>query len=199
VLAPAPSAPGLEVAQTGAWIMEDPSPLSPAVEAFLDGEPPVYVGLGSMPAGEGTGRALIQAARAVGRRVIVSRGWAELSLIDDAPDCIAVGDVNHQRLFPRLAAVVHHGGAGSTTAAARAGAPQVVAPMFADQFYWGRQVRRLGLGAVLPPGGLAVESLAQALTAALDPSVAARAKAVAPEISSNGAAAAARRLIEAYG
>ena len=64
-----------------------------------------------------------------------SRGWARLAPIDDAPDCITIDDVNHQALFARVAAVVHHSGAGTTAAAARAGAPQVVVPMFSDQFY----------------------------------------------------------------
>ena len=139
-LAPAPSTPGMHVVQTGAWILPDSSALAPELEAFLDaGEPPVYLGFGSMPAAEGTSRTLIDAARAAGRRVILSQGWAELGLVDDAPDCLAIGDVNQQALFPRVAAVVHHGGAGTTTAAARAGVAQVAVPMFGDQFYWGRR------------------------------------------------------------
>ena len=79
---------------------------------------------------------MIQAARALGRRAIVSRGWADLSLVDDEPDCLAIGEVNLQALFTRVAAVVHHGGAGTTTAAALAGAPQVVIPQHYDQHYW---------------------------------------------------------------
>ena len=65
----------------------------------------------------------------------VSRGWADLALIDDRGDCLVVGDVNHQALFRRVVAVVHHGGAGTTTTAARAGLPQVVVPHIADQPY----------------------------------------------------------------
>ena len=74
------------------------------------------------------------------------RGWAGLELVDDAPDCIAVGDVSHELLFPRVAAVVHHGGAGTTAAAARAGVPQVITPMFGDQSTGPAASSSLGLG-----------------------------------------------------
>src|SRR5690606_34821103 len=96
---------------------------SAELEAFLDGgEPPVYFGFGSMRAPEGLSRVMIESARALGRRAIVSRGWADLSLLDDQPDCLLVGEVNQQALFERVSAVVHHGGAGTTTVAARVGA-----------------------------------------------------------------------------
>jgi vancomycin aglycone glucosyltransferase len=193
VLAPAPPTPGIEVMQTGAWILPDAAPLAPELEAFLAaGEAPVYLGFGSMPVANGTSGMLIAAARAAGRRVILSQGWADLAPIDDAPDCIAIGEVNQQALFPRVAAVVHHGGAGTTTAAARAGAPQVVVPMFNDQFYWGRRVRDLGVGTTV--AGLDAEPLASALCEVLEPAVAARASAMAGTVSADGAAIAARRL-----
>jgi vancomycin aglycone glucosyltransferase len=83
-LAPSP-APERPVYQPGAWIVPDERPLAPELEAFLEaGEPPVYFGLGSMPAPEGLGEAMIASARAVGRRAIVSRGWADLALVDAA-------------------------------------------------------------------------------------------------------------------
>jgi vancomycin aglycone glucosyltransferase len=114
-------------------------------------------------------RAAAQAARALGRRVIVSRGWAELSLVDDGTDCLAIGEVNQQALFTRVAAVVHHGGAGTTTAAARAGAPQIVIPQHYDQHYWARRVAELGIGTAHVPGTPTAESLASALEHALQP------------------------------
>ena len=89
---------------------------------------------------------MIESARALGRRAIVRRGWAELSLIGDGSDCLSIGEVNQQALFKRVAAVVHHGGAGTTTAAARAGAPQVVIPQHYDQPYWAQRVQQLGVG-----------------------------------------------------
>ena len=196
-LAPLPSTPGKEVFQTGAWMLADSSPLPAELEAFLDGgEPPVYCGFGSMPASDGTSRTLIDAARALGRRAILSRGWAELAPIDDAPDCIAIGEVNHQALFPRVAAVVHHGGAGTTTAAARAGTPQVIAPMFSDQFYWAERTSALRIGAPLHGGILTTEELTAALQDALGPAISGRAHALAAAIAIDGAVTAARRRVD---
>jgi vancomycin aglycone glucosyltransferase len=127
VLAPWLQPASLDVRQTGAWILRDERPLSSDLEAFLDaGEPPVYIGLGSLTAPNDFARIAIEAARAHGRRVLMLRGWAELALIDTQDDCFLIGEVNQQALFPRVAAVVHHGGAGTTTAAACAGAPQVM-------------------------------------------------------------------------
>ncbi|MDC3960467.1 glycosyltransferase [Polyangium jinanense] len=192
VLGPQPATPGRKVTQTGAWILADQAPLEPALDAFLAaGEPPVYVGFGSMPVDQQTGRIVIEAVRAAGRRVVLSQGWAELGLIDGASDCIAIGDVNQQALFPRVAAVVHHGGAGTTTTAARAGVPQVIVPMFSDQPYWASRVRALGIGTSVARGALSAESLRPALRDALDPGVAARAAAIAGTVAVNGTAVAA--------
>ena len=107
-LAPWPDPDGA-VFQTGAWMMEDDRPLAPELETFLaHGEPPIYFGFGSMRAPPEVARAMIQAARALGRRAIVYTGWADLSVADHEPECLVLGgDVNQQALFPRLAAVVH--------------------------------------------------------------------------------------------
>ncbi|MEV4508547.1 glycosyltransferase [Dactylosporangium sp. NPDC049525] len=199
-LGPAPATPGMDVTQTGAWLLPDPDPLPPPLQAFLDGgDPPVYVGFGSMPMPPDTGRILIDAARAAGRRVVLSQGWAELGPVDDGADCIAVGDVNQQALFPRVAVAVHHGGAGTTVAAARAGVPQVVVPIFSDQFYWAARVATLGIGTSVPPGVLSTGTLAAALHEALLPAVEERAGATAWEVSTDGAAVAARLLVAAAG
>ena len=164
ILAPWPGSPDLDVVQTGAWILPDERPLPADLEAFLDaGTPPVYVGFGSMRAPEDAARVAIEAIRAQGRRAIVSRGWADLALIDDRDDCFAVGEVNHQALFGRVAAVVHHGGAGTTTTAARAGAPQVVVPQMADQPYWAGRVADLGIGVAHDGPTPTIESLSAAL------------------------------------
>ena len=194
-LATAPATPGRKILQTGAWVLADRTPLPADLEAFLDsGDSPIFVGLGSMPASVDVSRPLIGAARAVGRRIIVSRGWAELDVIDDAGDCLAIGDVSHALLFPRVAAVVHHGGAGTTAAAARAGVPQVVTPMFGDQPYWAGRVVELGLGATVSYAAITEESLTNALRHALDAAVAARARAFAAEVRSDGITIAARHL-----
>jgi vancomycin aglycone glucosyltransferase len=194
-LAPVPATPGRKIFQTGAWVLPDRTPLPAELRGFLDsGDSPVLVGFGSMPAAEGVSRPLIGAARAVGRRVLLSKGWAGLELIDDAADCLALGDVSHELLFPRVAAVVHHGGAGTTAAAARAGSPQVVAPMFGDQLYWAGRVAELGIGTTTSHSAMTEESLARALRHVLDPAVAARARAFAGQVRSDGAAVAAREL-----
>ena len=156
--------------RTGAWILPDERPLPAELEAFLDaGTPPVYVGFGSMRAPKDIARVAIEAIRALGRRALVSRGWAGLALIDDRDDCFAVGEVNQQALFGRVAAVVHHGGAGTTTAAARVGAPQVVVPQMADQPYWAGRVAGLGIGTAHDGPAPTTGSLSAAIRTALTP------------------------------
>jgi vancomycin aglycone glucosyltransferase len=197
-LGPWPDPADEAVVQTGAWILPDERPLSPELEAFLDaGEPPIYFGFGSIRAPEDLGQVVIKSARALGRRAIVSRGWADLSLVDDEPDCLAIGEVNQQVLFKRVAAVVHHGGAGTTTAAARAGAPQVVIPQVYDQHYWAQRVHHLGIGAAHAPSTPTTDSLTSALRHARKPDVVARAQSLAAAVRSDGAQAAARRLMAA--
>jgi UDP:flavonoid glycosyltransferase YjiC (YdhE family) len=184
--------------QTGAWILPDARPLPAGLEAFLDaGTPPVYVGFGSMPMSTATdiARITVEAARAQGRRVLVSRGWAGLGPVDGSDDCLAVGDVNHQALFRRVAAVVHHGGAGTTTTAARAGAPQVVVPQFVDQPHWAARVAELGIGAAHDGPTPTFDSLSAALGTVLTAGTEARAKAVAATIRTDGAAVAAKLLL----
>ncbi|KAA5830602.1 glycosyltransferase [Saccharopolyspora hirsuta] len=184
---PVPGDPG--VLQTGAWLLPDERPLPAELESFLDaGEPPVYFGLGSRSAAaEDIDREMVEAARALGRRAIVSRGWAELSPPDGGADCISIGDTNHRALFQRVAAVVHHGGAGTTTTAARAGAPQVLLPRVYDQHYWADRVSQLGIGT-------AQDELITALSRVLEPDVADRAAATAAAVRTDGALVAARHL-----
>ncbi|MGK5543263.1 glycosyltransferase [Streptomyces sp. URMC 127] len=202
VLDPWRGNPGFDVVQTGAWILPDERPLPDELVAFLDaGDPPVYVGFGSMPlhAAKDAARVAVEAIRAQGRRAVLSRGWADLSLIDDRDDCFAVGEVNHQALFRRVAAVVHHGGAGTTTTATQAGAPQVVVPQAADQPYWAGRVAELGIGAAHDGPVPATESLSAALRTALAPETRARATAVAATIRTDGAAVAAKQLLDMIG
>jgi vancomycin aglycone glucosyltransferase len=196
-LGPWPEPDVTDVVQTGAWIVPDERPLSAGLEAFLEaGEPPVYFGLGSMRApGEDVGPVMVKAARVLGRRAIVSRGWADLPLEDDGPDCLLIGEVNHQALFQRVAAVVHHGGAGTTTAAARAGAPQVVVPQRYDQHYWAQRVGDLGIGVAHQAGMPTADSLATALNRAVQPDVTARARSTATTVRTDGAQVAALAVV----
>ncbi|MDX3642563.1 glycosyltransferase [Streptomyces sp. MB09-02B] len=197
-----PSSPGLGVVQTGTWIVPDERPLPDGLTAFLDaGAPPVYVGFGSIAIGgsEDVARASVEAIRAHGRRVILSRGWAELAHLDDRDDCFVVGEANHHALFRRVAAVVHHGGAGTTTTATWAGAPQVVVPQGADQPYFAGRVAELGIGVAHEGPTPTSESLSAALKVALAPETAARAAEVAGMVLPDGAVRAARRLLDTYG
>ena len=162
--------------------------------SWTRGEPPVYFGFGSIRAPQGLSAAMIDAARAVGRRAIVSRGWAELSPTDNEPDCFAIGEVNLQELLARVAAAVHHGGAGTTTTAALAGAPQVVIPQVYDQHYWAQRIQQLGIGVAHAPGTPTADSLAAALDVALRPNVARQARTLAAAIRLDGAEAAAIRV-----
>jgi vancomycin aglycone glucosyltransferase len=199
-LLPAEGTTDLDLVQTGAWILPDDRPLPADLVAFLDaGEPPVYVGFGSMAshAPKDIARVAIEASRAHGRRVLLARGWANLTPIDDAADCLTVGDVNQQALFGRVAAVVHHGGAGTTTTAARAGAPQVVVPQIADQPRWAARVAELGIGVAHDGPTPTVGSLSAALTTALTPETRARARAVAGTIRTDGTTVAAKLLLDA--
>jgi vancomycin aglycone glucosyltransferase len=189
----------LDVVHTGAWILPDERPLAAELMAFLDaGTPPVYVGFGSMRhVSEDVARVAIEAIRAQGRRALVGRGWADLALIDDRDDCLAIGEVNQQELFGRVAAVVHHGGAGTTTTATRAGVPQVVVPQAGDQAYWAGRVAELGIGAAHDGPTPTTESLSAALKTALTPESRARATAVAAAIRTDGATVAATLLLDA--
>ncbi|WP_328869336.1 glycosyltransferase [Streptomyces sp. NBC_00287] len=200
VLDPWNGAPELDVVQTGAWVVPDLAPLPAELTAFLDaGAPPVYVGFGSMPmhGSADVAQVAVEAVRAQGRRLLLSRGWADLTSVDDQDDCFVVGDVNHQALFGRVAAVVHHGGAGTTTTATRSGAPQVVVPQLADQPYWAGRVADLGIGVAHDGPTPTFESLSAALQVALAPETTARAKDVAERVRTDGTTAAAKLLLDA--
>jgi vancomycin aglycone glucosyltransferase len=162
-----PPGVALRAVQTGYMHLGQPAQLDGEVEAFLDaGPPPVYVGFGSMPVAhpERMGRLLEDAARTTGRRFVVASGWGGPKGTARQGDCLFVDDVPHALLFPRVAAVVHHGGAGTVATAARAGVPQIVLPYMSDQFLWRSQVVRLGLG---PGAGLLRMLSARSLSKAL--------------------------------
>jgi UDP:flavonoid glycosyltransferase YjiC (YdhE family) len=167
MIAPAPREHGVAVAQTGPLLLEDPRPLSSETSAFLEaGPPPVYLGFGSMsdPHPERTTRRLLEAVRRAGVRAVISRGWAGLGAAQ-APEGVRFLDVEpHAALFPRCAGVVHHGGAGTTHAAALAGVPQVVMPQILDQFFWRHRTLALGVNPrIVPRYGDDPEPLAEAL------------------------------------
>ena len=186
----------IDAVQPGACILPDERPLPDGLEAFLQaGPPPVYVGFGSIAVAEETARAAIEAIRAHGRRVVIAQGWAELVPIDDWDDCFAIGEVNQQALFARVAAAMHHGGAGTTIAAVRAGTPQVIVPQIGDQPYWARRIAELGMGAAHDGPTPTTETLSAALKIALAPQVRVRAAEMAEEVRGDGAMQAAKWLV----
>jgi len=142
------------------------------LEAFLAaGPPPVYVGFGSMtdPDPDATTALILAAVERAGCRAVLSSGWARLGGGPLPESVFRVGPVDHQRLFPRVAAVVHHGGAGTTTTSARAGVPQLLVPHGVDQFYWAARVQALGVaGPPVPRHRLRAARLGDALRAVLD-------------------------------
>jgi sterol 3beta-glucosyltransferase len=154
---------------TGYWFLNRLNEWKPSAElkAFLDeGESPVYVGFGSM-AGRNPRRIaniVIEALQQVNVRGIIATGWGGLAL-DDLPERIfGIDKVPHDWLFPHMAAVVHHGGAGTTAAGLRAGCPTIICPFFGDQPYWGRRVHSLGVGSKpIPQKKMTVEKLASAI------------------------------------
>ena len=134
--------------QTGYMILPSQSELPKDVEQFIsDGEPPIYIGFGSNPVSrpEKIGDIFNEVAISTGQRLIVSKGWANLSERNTS-EIIYVDEMPFDLLFPRLAAIVYHGGTGTMAAAARAGIPQIAFPFMADQFENHKQIFRLGIG-----------------------------------------------------
>jgi len=167
VLAPLPKDTPVPVRTLGVFHDHEADPLPEKLEHFLAaGEKPVYVGFGSMtdPDPGATTRLIVEAVEQAGARAIVSRGWAGLGNAALPAEIIEIGPVCHAALFPRCAAVVHHGGAGTTARATRAGVPQIIVPHLLDQYWWGHRAQSLGLApAALPRTGLAAGQLADAL------------------------------------
>jgi sterol 3beta-glucosyltransferase len=164
---------GDHVRVTGYWFPEDQAWRPPeALVRFIEhGNPPVFIGFGSMPVKEPR-RTLELIAQALGRcglRGVVGAGWGSL-------DQYAVPDHLHilryapyDWLFPRMAAVLHHGGSGTTGFALRAGIPSMVVPFLFDQYFWGSQTARLGVGPrPIPFGRLSSARLAAALDVLLE-------------------------------
>jgi len=180
---------------TDAWILDvESAVLDDRLAAFLALDPPpVYVGFGSMVAKHVPALAdhALAAVRAVGRAAIVASGWSDLGRgVEPGDDVLVMRAVPHQLVLPRVAAAVHHGGAGTTTAAARAGVPQIVLPHILDQFYWAHRVAELGLGPrALPVALVTADILAERLHAAVEePRYARRAAALAERLAGrNGA------------
>jgi sterol 3beta-glucosyltransferase len=154
---------------TGYWFLDEANDWTPpaALLDFLDrGIPPIYIGFGSMGSRnpEQTADLVLEAIAMTGQRAILQSGWGGL-IKHDLPDNVFIVDsISHSWLFPRVAAVVHHGGAGTTSAGLRAGVPTIIIPFFGDQPFWGRRVAELGVGTEpIPRKQLTAKKLATAI------------------------------------
>lgn len=158
--------------QTGFWFYDDGAAFPDDVARFLDdGDAPVYVGFGSMPVKDPAARtrAIVQGLVESGQRGLLSAGWGGLGAdVELPPTILRIGSVPHARLFPRCKAVVHHCGAGTTAAAARAGVPQIPVPHAFDQPTWARCLRERGVAAVTLPRDFDGKALAAAVRATVD-------------------------------
>jgi sterol 3beta-glucosyltransferase len=137
------------------------------LEDFLAaGPPPVYAGFGSMPRQDQIRilATVVEAARLAGQRAVIGKFWEEPSGFSDSDDIFFIKKYPHLKLFPHMAAVIHHGGAGTTAASAASGAPQIIVPHILDQYYWGHQVCRANLGPKpIWRAGLSARKLAAAI------------------------------------
>jgi UDP:flavonoid glycosyltransferase YjiC (YdhE family) len=198
---PADWRPGLEV--VGYW-WPAASPgwrPSPLLVDFLDaGPPPVYVGFGSMVGGDDRFRTLVTAAlrRAGVRGVIQVDDGAEQPVRAVSADVITIGEAPHDWLFPRMAALVHHAGCGTTAAGLRAGVPAVPIPMMADQPFWAARLAVLGVSPdTVPAGRLDEVRLAAAIRSAVtERGFADRARSIAARLAAEDGAGAVVRAVE---
>lgn len=158
---------------TGFWFLDSASdwtPSSALMEFLQGGSPPVYIGFGSMSNRnpEETADLCLQALAQTQQRAIMLSGWGGLHKANLPDTVFMVDSVPHSWLFPRVGAVVHHGGAGTTAAGLRAGIPSIIIPFFGDQPFWGQRVAELGVGPEpIPRKKLTVERLAKAIQKAL--------------------------------
>lgn len=165
---------------TGYWFLDNPQTRwtpDPELKAFIeskDSRPIVYIGFGSIIVSDPLKitRVIIESVLLSNVRAIVSKGWSsrlnqgaaneEADMLSRHPGTIiGVQSVPHDWLFPKIRAVVHHGGAGTTAAGLRAGRPTIIKPFFADQFFWGERVEEMGIGRCIK--NLTVDALSAAL------------------------------------
>ncbi len=163
-----------DVHMHGCWFLPAPQAWQPPpglVDFIQSGPAPVYIGFGSMVYKNAPrfGQAVAQAVRQVEARAVLSCGWGGLQL-EGGPqaDLFLIEDAPHAWLLPQMAAVVHHGGAGTTAAGLLAGCPAVVAPYMQDQPFWAQRLYALGASPKpLPQSRLTARSLAERLEAVL--------------------------------
>ncbi|MAP96158.1 MAG: UDP-glucose--sterol glucosyltransferase [Ponticaulis sp.] len=166
---PEPNDWGPNHCMTGYWFLDHEADWTPSevLQSFLQaGPPPVYIGFGSMAGKkpEQLAEIAVSALQKSGQRGLIATGWGGLKPSDLPETILQIDHAPHDWLFPQMACVVHHGGAGTTAAGLRAGVPSVITPFMGDQPYWADRVATLGVGPKgIPQKKLTTENLAEAI------------------------------------
>ncbi|MDH4412024.1 MAG: glycosyltransferase [Rhizobium sp.] len=192
---------------TGPWVLRAPSEYKPSLELttfLLSGPKPIYVGFGSMTNidANALARTVTRVASKTGRRFVLATGWGGLESeeIAECPLIHVVQHVPHDWLMPLMAAAIHHGGAGTTIAAARAGIPSIVVPVFGDQPFWASRLQRLGAAPpAIPRSQLTEARLQRALSAVEDPAMRRAAQALGERLKLEAGVETAISTLEAWG
>lgn len=149
VISKVPQDVAVSFSQVGYMHLSQPVESSSELNAFLEaGPPPVYAGFGSMPMHDQIANVakIVRAVKMSGTRVVIAKFWEGPTDFSDDKDVFFIQKYPHLQLFPRMAAVIHHGGAGTTASAAISGVPQIIVPHILDQYYWGNQIYQSHLG-----------------------------------------------------
>jgi UDP:flavonoid glycosyltransferase YjiC (YdhE family) len=190
------------ISVTGFWYLDPPPTWQPParlVHFLEEGAPPVYVGFGSMSScrPQETADTVVAALQQAGLRGIMLSGWAGLKPSQLPDTVLQIDEAPHSWLFPQVAAVVHHGGAGTIAAALRAGVPQVSVPFSGDQPFWTHTISELGVAPPpIPHKRLNERKLAEAVTTATtDTNIRAKAAAVGAQVRAENGVARAVELV----
>lgn len=165
---PSPADWGKQVHSTGYWLLDEPTWSPPAdLSAFLaTGNPPIFIGFGSMVTADSKAltETIIEAVEISGQRAIISSGWANLGGAQLSDRIFNAQYSPYTWLFPKMSAIIHHGGSGTTGLALRSGVPSMVVPFGADQHFWGQRTQQLGVGAApIPIKHLTANNLADSI------------------------------------
>ncbi|MBN2502179.1 MAG: glycosyltransferase family 1 protein [Anaerolineales bacterium] len=205
IVSPKPPDWGDHIHVCGYWFLDPAPQWQPPAQliSFLEaGSPPVYIGFGSMAnrAPQKMAQLAQQALKKSGQRGILATGWGGLDNADLPDNIFSLDSAPHTWLFPHMAAVVHHGGAGTTGASFRAGIPSILVPHMGDQSFWAKRVTELGVGPQpIPRRKLTVERLVAAITTAtIDKNMQARAASLGDRIRAEDGVTRAIELIEGF-
>ncbi|MEE3502433.1 glycosyltransferase [Acidiphilium acidophilum] len=196
-----------DIAVTGYWFHDRAqawTPPEPLVRFLEAGPKPIYIGFGSMFArdAEPLAAAVIASVRQAGQRAVIARGWGGIAVDEgrDDPLIHVIGEAPHDWLLPRMAAAVHHGGAGTTAAAIRAGIPSLILPFITEQAFWSVQLERAGVAVPrIARKAVTPDRLAQGYRHLLAPAIAARARALGERIAAEDGVGTAIAQLEAWG